>query len=109
MRFTRNGFPDLRHGAQFRRQAVFLLQGPVVVQVLRVFQEMLAEVVKCLLHRVKWIGHAGQNRKLHQRVKGLGQFRRAGIVDGKTGRGNSARAIIRLLGIKLGYRHPVFG
>ena len=96
-----NGLPDVRHGAQLRRQTVLLAQRPVAVQVLGIGQKMLAQAVKRLLHRIKGIGHAGQDRVFHQRVKGFGQFALAGVIN------RQARSAVRH--IELRHRHAVLG
>ena len=66
--------PHMRHRAQLRAQRVGLHQAPVAMQVFGLGQELRAELVERLFHRIERIDHAGQDGHLDQRVKGLGQF-----------------------------------
>ena len=43
------------------------------MQVSGVAQETRTELVEGLLHRIERISHAGQDRRFHQDVEGLGQ------------------------------------
>ena len=55
--------PDMRHGAQLRAQGIGLHQAPTV-QPVRALQELTAELMKSLLHWVKGLRCAGQDRVL---------------------------------------------
>ena len=85
MRAAGRRAPDMRHGAQFRAQRVGLHQSPVVVQVFGLRQELLAEPVEGLLHRVERIHHTGEDRVFDQRVEGLGQRTNHQRVDARAG------------------------
>ena len=104
VRRTVHCLPDVRHGTQLRRQPVFMQQRPVAVQMLSVFQEMLAQSVEGFFHWIKRVGLAGQNGELDEGMKRFGQFRRGGVVNGQT----VAFGVAGTLGIKLHHGHAVF-
>lgn len=73
--------PDMRHRQKAGRQRVSSLQRPVSVQVFGLCETGIAEIVKCLLHRVKRVTVACQDAELHYFVELLWQCLSSRLLD----------------------------